>query len=133
MAAIAAGSIVAASAAVTASIAAAVAPKMGVVESVGGGSPPATVVVAWEDGTRDTYAVSLNVLTQILPTVTPSLLGSVVAPAVFNPGGRFSGPVVQHFIGDIAAGGNPIEVVTFRTPLGFVTLPVALVQIVPNA
>lgn len=100
------------------------------------GDPPTNVVVAWQDGTRQTYAVAEGILVQLVPPSAPSLLGSIMSIAagvIPNAGGRSVGPVILHVsVGD-ASGGSFAELLVARTKLGILILPPAAVQILPNA
>jgi hypothetical protein len=105
----------------------------------GPGLGPTNVVVVWEDGTTVTYADSTNVLEQVLPPATPSLLGSRVTynaaamAAIPAPGGRAVGPVILHASGTNAAGDSTVQdFVVTQTPLGFLTFPLSLAQVVPG-
>ena len=115
--------------------------KLGVCESavspVGPTDPPTDVVIAWEDGTRTVYATTYgNVLLQVAPPATPSLLSSYVAvnPALapLNVAGRYGGIVIGHFLVADQSGTNNGEFVMVRTPVGVTVLPALAVIRDPN-
>lgn len=104
------------------------------------GSPPTDVVVAWEDGTRETYAVAIGLASVGLPS-SASLLGTVMqflptTPPLFEAGTRLRGPVVMHAEyfeanGDPLVGSN--EVATLKTRFGYASVPVVGLVPVPGA
>jgi hypothetical protein len=115
-------------------------PFLGVVESSGGGSPPATVVVAWENGTRVSYAVTqpgsgAPTLLGLAPPTNASIQGSIVdpVPGIPNPGGKFRGVVVLHLSAVLPDGTASGDIVMVKTKIGFYVLPFIDVAVVPNA
>jgi hypothetical protein len=101
--------------------------KVGVCESAVAGPPPTNVVVAWEDGTRETFASAVGLI-QLLPPVTPSLLGAYGTYAdgtLPHPGGRLAGPVVAHVLAADASGVEQSEIVVIPSPQGFLAIPVS--------
>jgi hypothetical protein len=114
--------------------------KLGVCESavapVGPGNSPTNVVIAWEDGTRTTYAASADALLQVAPPATPSLLSSYAAlnPAALsvNQAGRYGGIVVAHFAFALPDGTDQPEIVLLRTSAGLTALPTPAISLDPN-
>lgn len=125
-------------------------PLLGICESAVAGVPPApptNVVVAWEDGTRVTYPDAKALASVVNPGVA-SLLGSVVQLGgegtlvpfpILGAGNRVRGPVVMH-AEYFQANGDPVvgpgeqnQVLTVKTPLGFVSFPRPGFNVVPNA
>lgn len=119
-------------------------PLLGVCESAtppgGPGDPPTDVVVAWEDGTRETYAIARGLLSIAAPSAA-SLLGTVMQFALTTPpfleaGTRLRGPVVLH-ANAFEANGDPLsgggEVVTIQTRFGYAGFPASGLVAVPGA
>lgn len=130
--ALAAGSFVVPAADIAAAIIQTSLPLFGIVESTAGGSPPTDVVVAWENGTRVSYAVSQTgggtpLLAVVAASgVSPSLLGRVVDPtALPNPGLRLRGLVVAQFLAQNPDGTDIVEVTLIQCSAGFYAIPTA--------
>jgi len=104
------------------------------------GDPPTNVVVAWEDGSRETYGAAGGLLS-LGPPSSASLLGTVMqfiatTPPILEAGTRLRGPVVLHAEafqanGDPLSGGN--EVATLRTRFGYTSFAVTGLVAVPSA
>lgn len=115
-------------------------PKIGVIESLVGGSPPTTVVVVWEDGTRVSYAAVNSGATAVLfklgLSVIP-LVGNVAQPKAGmgtpNPGARLQGTIIMHFSLEDGAGTPFGEFVVIDTPTGFLVIPASNITVLPSA
>jgi len=119
------------------------APELGVVESVGAGSPPTDVVVVWQDGRRTQYdavgsgATSLLYRVGSLAPDTILIIGFVAQPktgsGIPNPGSRLQGPVVQQYGLEDPTGSAVGEVVVIDTPLGFLAIATTDAAVLPSA